>query len=236
MTTNRIARMEDTQNKLLSALSESTREELHSLESVPLQIGMILQEPDEDIEHVYFIEHGLVSLLSVSSEGSSIEIGLVGCEGMVGLPVVLGGFSPYRAVVQIQGSAWRMPQGHMADHFESNPNVRDILLKYTNSFLVQVAQGSICNCFHTLQERLSRWLLVARDAACSDQLKVTHDVIARLLGTRRASVTVTLGLLQKAELIRMSRGTITIVNLKGLEEIACECYDIVRESVRRVRN
>jgi CRP-like cAMP-binding protein len=114
--------------------------------------------------------------------------------------------------------------------------LRDALLKYTNSFMIQLAQSSICNCFHTLQERLSRWLLLARDASQNDRLQVTHDLLARLLGTRRASVTVTAGLLQRTGLIRLSRGEIVIVDGAGLEAIACECYSIVREGVRRAQS
>ncbi len=235
MTTNRKTRMLDkASNKILESLSKESRAELRSMERVTLHSGMVLQEPDREIEHVYFVEGGLVSVLSVNDDGAAIEIGVIGSEGMVGIPAVLGGFCPYRAVVQIQGEAWRMRGKSIANHFQQNRSLHDVLLKYTNSFLVQVAQGSICNCFHTLQERLSRWLLVAMDASGSGRLKVTHDVLARLLGTRRASVTVTAGLLQKAGLITMSRGTIAISNKSGLEEMACECYQIVREGVRRV--
>jgi CRP-like cAMP-binding protein len=221
-------------NKLLGAIADADNTDLCAMERVTLHYGMVLQEPDQEIDHVYFIEDGLVSLLSVSSEGSTIEIGVVGSEGMVGIPAVLGGFSPYRAVVQIRGEAWRMQRKHITDEFLRNKVFHDILLRYTNSFLVRVAQSSICNCFHTLEERLSRWLLLARDSTDSDTLKVTHDVIARLIGTRRASVTVTAGLLQRAGLIRMSRGEIRILNRAGLESIACECYGIVREGVRRM--
>ena len=195
---------------------------------------MVLQEPDQEIEFVYFIDDGLVSLLSVNSDGGTIEIGMVGSEGMVGIPVILGGFSPYRAVVQIEGQAWRMRRRQLAEEFQKNRNLHDILLRYTNTVLVQVAQSSICNCFHTLQERLSRWLLTADDSTDSDRLPITHDVVARLLGTRRASITVTAGLLQKAGLIKMSRGEIRISNRAGLERVACECYGIVREGVRRM--
>lgn len=195
---------------------------------------MVLQEPDQEIEFVYFIEDGLVSLLSVNSDGGTIEIGMVGSEGMVGIPVILGGFSPYRAVVQIEGQACRMRRRQLAEEFEHNRNLHDLLLRYTNTVLVQVAQSSICNCFHTLQERLSRWLLVADDSTDSDRLPITHDVVARLLGTRRASITVTAGLLQKAGLIQMSRGQIRIANRAGLESVACECYGVVREGVRRM--
>ena len=221
-------------NRILGAIPQDERAEFDALERVTLHSGMVLQEPDREIDHVYFVEDGLVSLLSVTAEGGSIEIGVVGSEGMVGIPAVLGGTAPYRAVVQIRGEATRMRRNEIAEEFTRNRGLHDLLLRYTNSFLIRIAQNSICNCFHSLEERLSRWLLLARDSTDSDTLKVTHDVIARLLGTRRASITVTAGSLQRAGLIRMARGEITILNRSGLEAIACECYGIVREGVRKM--
>src|SRR5262249_26484303 len=142
-------------NRILGAILQTERADLNALERVTLHCGMVLQEPKQEIEHVYFVEDGLVSLLSVTAEGTSIEIGVVGSEGMVGIPAVLGGFSPYRAVVQIRGEAWRMRRKQIADEFMKNRELHDILLRYTNSFLVRIAQSSICNCFHRLEERLS---------------------------------------------------------------------------------
>jgi CRP-like cAMP-binding protein len=129
-----------------------------------------------------------------------------------------------------------MKCGQICDEFQKNKTFQELLLRYTNAFLIQIAQSSICNCYHTLQERLCRWLLIARDAAGSDSLRLTHDLIAHLLGTRRASVTVAAGLLQRAGLIRTKRGEIQILDAAGLEEIACECYWILREGSRRLLN
>jgi len=221
-------------NRILSALAGNDYQKMQPLEPIFLRTGMVLYEPDEDIEHVYFLHDALVSILSVNSEGGALEIGVVGCEGMVGVPAILGGVTPYRAVVQIGGQAYRMKRRNIDEQFRKNPLLHDLLLRYTNSFLVQITQSSICNCFHSLQERLSRWLLAARDASRSATLELTHDMIARTLGTRRASVTVAAGLLQKANLIRISRGQITILDSEGLESIACECYGIVRENLRRL--
>src|ERR1700733_664898 len=222
-------------NKLLASLSESSREWLKTLEAVALPTGAVLNEPDEAIEHVYFLANALVSIVSMNSDGSTVEIGSIGSEGMVGVPAFLGGVSPYRAVVQVGGYAFRMRGQKLREEFRRNPLLRDLLLKYTNAFLIQIAQSSICNCYHTLQERLCRWLLVARDAVRGDILMLTHDVIARLLGTRRASVTVTAGLLQRAGLIKISRGRITIVDPAGLETMSCECYGILRSGLRRLQ-
>src|SRR5437764_4337347 len=192
-------------NKILDSLSTTSVDWLQTLEPVALAAGTVLYEPDEAIEHVYFLTDGLVSIVSMSSEGSSVEIGLVGNEGMVGVPAILGGVTPYRAIVQVGGDALRVSGQSIYSEVRRNPFLRDLLLKYTNTFLIQVAQSSICNCYHTLQERLSRWLLVARDAVQSDVLFLTHDLVARLLATRRASVTVAAALLQRAGLIKSTR-------------------------------
>jgi CRP-like cAMP-binding protein len=221
-------------NKILAALSKGSREWLDTLEPVRLQPGMVLYEPDETIEHVYFLNGALVSIISTNSEGATVEIGLIGNEGIVGVPAILGGVAPYCAIVQIGGNAFRVGGQRIYDELRRNAFLRDLLLKYTNTFLIQVAQSTLCNCFHTLQQRLSRWLLVARDAVRSDVLLLTHDVIARLLATRRASVTVTAGLMQRAGLIRISRGQITILDGRGLEAMSCECYGILRNHVQRL--
>jgi len=224
------------ENKILAALPKGSRDWLHTLEPVRLQPGMVLYEPDETIEHVYFLNGALVSIISANSEGSTVEIGLVGNEGIVGVPRILGGVAPYRAIVQMGGTALRVRGQRIYDEFRRNPFLRDLLLKYTNAFLIQVAQSSLCNCYHTLQERLSRWLLVARDAVRSDVLLLTHDVIARLLGTRRASVTVAAGLMQRAGLIKISRGQITILDAQGLKGMSCECYGILRDHVQGLQS
>lgn len=223
-------------NKILAALPTSLRDWMETLEPVRLSAGTVLFEPDEVIEHVYFLTNALVSIVSMNSEGTSVEIGSIGYEGMVGVPAILGGVTPYRAVVQMEGNSFRIGGRKLYEEFRRNPFMRDLLLKYTNSFLIQIAQSSLCNCYHTLQQRLCRWLLVARDAVRSDVLMLTHDVIAHLLGTRRASVTVTAGFLQRAGLIRIGRGQITILNPQGLESLSCECYSILREGVRRIES
>jgi CRP-like cAMP-binding protein len=225
---------QESMNKILGSLPATSRPWLETLELVPLQAGTVLHEADEEIQNVYFLNNVLVSIVSTNSDGGTVEIGLIGHEGMVGVPVILGGVTPYRAVVQMAGDAYRIRGQTLYEEFRRNPFLRDLLLKYTNAFMIQIAQSTICNCYHSVQERVSRWLLIARDAVCSDVLVLTHDVIARLLGTRRASVTVAAGLLQRAGLIRINRGQITILDAAGLEATSCECYRIVREGIRRV--
>jgi CRP-like cAMP-binding protein len=223
-------------NKILAALPAPSRDWTQNLEPVKLAVGTVLYEPDEAIEHVYFLTNALVSIISMNSDGATVEIGLIGYEGMVGVPAILGGVTPYRAVVQMGGEAFRIRGEKLYEEFRRNPFLRDLLLKYTNAFLIQIAQSTICNCYHTLQERVCRWLLVARDAVQDDLLVLTHDVIAKLLGTRRASVTVAVGLLQRAGLIKISRGQICILDPQGLEAMSCECYKILRDGARRVQS
>jgi CRP-like cAMP-binding protein len=134
--------------------------------------------------------------------------------------------------VQMSGRAFRMESSRLLAEFNKNEDLRRRLMNYTNSFLVQIAQLSICNCYHSLQERLCRWLLVARDATRSNSLTMTHETISRLLGARRAGITVAVGLLEKAGLLRRGRGQIVIVDPSGLEEAACECYSVLRECAR----
>jgi CRP-like cAMP-binding protein len=224
------------ENTLLTSLPEGSRKAL-PLEVVALQVGMVLYEPDETIDYVYFPNDGLVSILSLGPDGSTVEIGLIGRDGMVGVPALLGGVTPYRAVVQTAGLAFRMKCGRLnEEEYSKNKAFQTLLLKYTNAFLIQVAQSSLCNCYHPVQERICRWLMVASDSAQTQTIQVTHDAIARLLGTRRASVTSCTGLLQRAGLIRMSRGRITILDPNGLREMSCHCYSILRHGIQQITN
>jgi CRP-like cAMP-binding protein len=215
-------------NRILAALPPSATAAFEDLETVDLRTGDVLYDPDKEIEYVYFLIDTLVSIVSLGSDGSAIEVGLIGHEGMVGLPAVLGGSSPYQAIVQIGGQACRVRVASVTRQFHDDPLLRDLLLNYINAFVVMPAQYSICNCYHTLQERVCRWLLVASDRIRSNSLAMTHDMIARLLGTRRASVTVTVGLLERAGLLKRRRGMLLIDDRAGLEQAACECYAILK--------
>src|SRR5262245_53220574 len=155
---------DENMNKILAALPTDSRHWVETLEPIELPKGTVLNEPDEKIEHVYFLNNALVSIITMNSDGGTVEIGLVGHEGMVGVPAILGGVTPYRAVVQMGGDAFRTRCQGLREEFRRNTFLRDLLLKYTNAFIIQISQSSICNCYHTLQERLCRWLLVARDA------------------------------------------------------------------------
>ena len=219
-------------NRILASLPSLNRKVVTALEPVFLRSGTILCEPQQEVVHVYFLVDALVSVICAGIDGSTLEISLVGGEGMIGLPALLGGANSFQAIVQMSGRAFRMESSRLLAEFNKNEDLRRRLMNYTNSFLVQIAQLSICNCYHSLQERLCRWLLVARDATRSNSLTMTHETISRLLGARRAGITVAVGLLEKAGLLRRGRGQIVIVDPSGLEEAACECYSVLRECAR----
>jgi CRP-like cAMP-binding protein len=222
------------QNTLLSLLPDSSRKAL-PLEEVALEAGTVLQEPEQNLDYLYFPETVLVSILSLAPDGGSIEVGLVGRDGMVGVSGLLGGVTPYRAITQTAGSALRMRCVRINETaYDRNKTFQTLLLKYTNTFIVQLTQCSLCNCYHSLQERICRWLMFARYASRTNTLRVTHDAISRSLRSRRASVTSTLGLLQRAGLIRISRGQVTILDAQGLQDMCCECYLILKDGVRQL--
>jgi CRP-like cAMP-binding protein len=223
-------------NSILAGLPELSSSVLDQLETVSLHAGDVLFDPDKEIPYVYFPTAALVSVVCLGSDGTAIEVGLIGHEGMVGLPAILGGITPYQAVVQISGQACRISVPEMSRLFHSDEVLRDLVLNYVNAFVVMTAQYSICNCYHSLQERVSRWLLVASDRVRSDSLAMTHDMIARLLGTRRASVTVTVGLLERAGLVKRRRGMLQIGDREGLEQTACECYGTLKAAFDAVRS
>jgi CRP-like cAMP-binding protein len=227
--------LNEPQNTLLGLLPDNSRTALPPLEDVTLDVGTVLQDADRKIDYWYFPVDALVSILSLGPDGSTIEVGLVGRDGMIGVSALLGGVSPYRAVVQSSGSAFRMKCGRINEGaYDQNKAFQTLLLSYTNAFITQVTQSTLCNCYHSLQERICRWLMFARHAARTNTLRVTHETISRLLRSRRASVTSTLGLLQRAGLIRMSRGKITILDARGLEGMCCECYLILKDGARQL--
>lgn len=200
------------------------------LERVPLKPKRILHHPGLAIDHVYFVEMGLVSVVA-GAEGVSHGIGawLIGHEGMVGVPVVLGReASPHRRMVQIEGSALRMPAADLRRAMDELPSLRTVLLHYVSNVLVQAGQSSVCNASHGLSQRLARWLLMVQDRLGRVDLPVTHDTIAKMLGTRRASVTEGLHLLAGTQTVAQERGLIRILDRARLEQLSCGCYRTMR--------
>ncbi|MDJ0647274.1 MAG: Crp/Fnr family transcriptional regulator [Xenococcaceae cyanobacterium MO_188.B19] len=222
-------------NQILAALPQSEYQRLAPhLKQVSLFGGKVLQEPNEPIKEIYFPNQAMISLVSIMSDGSTTEIGLIGNEGMAGLPAILGGNSTTsRSIVQIPGSAMVLPAEVLKREFHRAGKLQELLLIYTQALLTQVSQSAACNRQHTIEARLARWLLSVQDCVLSDELPLTQEFIANMLGTRRSGVTVAAGTLQKAGMIRYNRGKITITNQKDLETTACECYRLVqREFIR----
>ena len=204
---------------------------LSDLESVSLSPGEKLYRSGDVIEYVYFPGDGLVSLVTHMNDGTTVEVGIIGRDGMVGIPVLLGNDIAFEeAVVQIEGNALRMRSEVFKEGLKSNHNpLLTQLLLYTRSLMKQVGRTAACNRIHSVEERLSRWLLMCHDRMESDELPLTQEFISNMLGTRRASVgTAAMGL-QTDGLISYSRGNISILDRGGLEEVACECYQAAKE-------
>lgn len=223
-------------NHILSALPEIEYQRLAPyLEEISLDSGQILQEPDELFEYVYFPNKAMISLVSIMTDGSTTEIGLVGNEGMVGLPVILGGQSTLsRSIVQIPGSAMKLPAIVLQQEFLHCQKLKQLLLLYTQALLTHISQSAACNRQHTIEERLARWLLSVQDCVLSNELPLTQEFISNMLGTRRSGVTVAAGKLQKKGIIRYNRGQITIIDQKALEATSCECYRLVQSEFLRL--
>jgi CRP-like cAMP-binding protein len=203
-------------------------------EMVDLPARTILGEIAEVIEFAYFLKCGVVSILHVMSDGKSVEVGLTGAEGFVGLPLVVGyTTSPTHAVVQIAGVAHKISARDLSKVLESCPRLKESLQRYSQELSIQAIQIAACNRLHEVDERLARWLLMSQDRVGSSVFPLTQEFISHMLGTRRASVTVAAGILQKQGLITYSRGQVTINDRSGLESAACECYQGIKRQIER---
>jgi CRP-like cAMP-binding protein len=179
----------------------------------------------------YFLEDGIASVVVTLQSGDTVEVGIVGIDGVVGVPILLGAKSaPGQTFMQIAGSGFRIPAAQLKAEFELEGALRQQLQKYMQAFFVQTAQTAACNRLHTIEERLARWLLACRDRMGSDGLRLTHDFLGQMLGSPRTTVTLAAGLLSRAGMIEYSRGLVTIKNRRQLENTACECYQIVRDA------
>lgn len=224
------------QNKILAALPADEYERLREhLTPVSLELGKTLYEQDERIEYVYFVNTGVVSHVTHMEDGGSVEVGLVGSEGIIGLPVALGDrVSPNQAIVQIADGALRMEAAALRAELGRGGRLQSLLLLYALASHKQVSQTAACNRSHNIGDRLARWLLMCRERVEGDELYLTQEFIAQMLGTRRAGVSEAAILLQAAGLIRYSRGHITILDRERLKEFSCECYEIVRAEFERL--
>jgi CRP-like cAMP-binding protein len=223
-------------NQLLAALPpDELQRWLPRLEPVDLPLGQVLYEPGVTLRHVYFPTDAIVSLLYVMENGASAEIAVVGREGLVGVSLFMGGGStPSRAVVQSAGKGFRLDAAHMNEEFNRAGVVMRLLLRYTQALITQMAQTAVCNRHHSLDQQLCRWLLLSLDRLDGNQLKMTQELIANMLGVRREGVTEAALKLQQAGLIRYARGHISVLDRPGLEARSCECYAVVKKEYDRL--
>jgi CRP-like cAMP-binding protein len=224
------------QNLLLAALPNADYERLlPHLEQVPLELGRALYESGSHQGYVYFPTTSIVSLLYVMEDGSSAEIAIVGKEGVVGIALFMGGEStPSRAVVQSAGYGYRLRPGVLISEFGQGGHLQHLLLRYTQALITQMAQTAVCNRHHAVEKQLCRWLLLSLDRLASNELIMTQELIANMLGVRREGVTEAAGHLQTAGLIHYSRGRITVLDRPKLEARVCECYAVVKREYDRL--
>ncbi len=224
------------QNHLLAALSPAERKRIYPhLQLVALPLGKVLYESGDVLRHVYFPIDSIVSLLYVLADGASAEISVVGNEGLIGIALFMGGeTTPSRAIVQSAGHAYRLIGQQLKDEFHRNGELQLLLLRYTQALITQMAQTAVCNRHHSVDQQLCRWLLLSLDRLSDNQLTMTQELIANMLGVRREGVTEAAGKLQKLGVIEYSRGQITVLDRPKLERLCCECYAVVRKESDRL--
>lgn len=229
------------QNHLLAALPQSDLERLSpDLELVWLPADKILHESGDRMHHVYFLTTAIVSLLYITESGGSAEVAVIGNDGIVGIALFMGGDSmPNRALVLSEGYAFRLRKPVLDAEINRADTTRGcalkyLLLRYTQALVTQTALTAVCNRYHTVSQQLCRWLLLSIDRSTSNELTMTQELIATMLGVRREGITEAAGKLQAAGLIRYSRGHITVLDRAGLEARACECYDVVKKEYERL--
>jgi CRP-like cAMP-binding protein len=223
-------------NRLLAALpAEVQLRLLPHLALTPLPLGRVLYEPGDVMRHVYFPTDSIVSLLYVMADGASAEISVVGNDGVVGVSLFMGGDSTSsRAVVQSAGYAYRLNAQRLKDEFSRHESMQTLMLRYAQSLMTQMAQTAVCNRHHSIDQQLCRWLLMSIDRLSGNDLHMTQELIANMLGVRREGVTEAAGRLQAAGVITYSRGRITLLDRPRLEELVCECYAVVRLEAERL--
>ncbi|HLA94354.1 MAG TPA: Crp/Fnr family transcriptional regulator [Pyrinomonadaceae bacterium] len=218
-------------NRLLAALPKTEYNLISSrLVHTPLVYNASVYEPGDEIKHVYFPDSGIISLLSAVDTDSTLEVGIVGNEGLAGLPVFLGvTISSNRAVVQGAGVAQRMSVKDFRAACKKSQKLTQLIQRYVHSLLTQISQSAVCNRYHHIDARLSRWLLMTHDRMRTDEFQITQEFLSNMLGVRREAVNKAAGDLQRQSLIKYSRGSLSVINRTGLEKAACPCYKIIRK-------
>jgi CRP-like cAMP-binding protein len=224
------------QNHLLDALPAIDYERVAShLELIPMKLGDVLYESGSKLRYVYFPTTSIISLLYVMEDGASAEIAVVGNEGILGISLFMGGdTTPSRAIVQSAGHAYRLKAELLKNEFGRFGPTMHLLLRYTQALITQMAQTAVCNRHHSVDQQLCRWLLLSLDRLGSNELSMTQELIANMLGVRREGVTEAAGKLQQAGLIHYSRGRITVTDRPGVEKRSCECYQVVKTEFDRL--
>jgi CRP-like cAMP-binding protein len=223
-------------NNLLAAFPAAERERLFpQLELEPMPLGKVLYESGDVLHYVYFPTNSIVSLLYVLADGASAEISVVGNEGLIGIALFMGGeTTSSRALVQSAGFAYRLSGQELKDEFHRSGEVQVLLLRYTQALITQMAQTAVCNRHHSVDQQLCRWLLLSLDRLPSNELVMTQELIANMLGVRREGVTEAAGKLEKLGVIRYARGRITVLDRPRLEQLCCECYAVVKKESDRL--
>ncbi len=223
-------------NRVLASLPPAEIKRLAPhLSPVTLKLNRTLHDSGQTVDTVYFLEQGVCSHVVTMEAGNTVEVGITGRDGFVGLPAILGtGHSLNRSFMQIPGHGFYLRASILREQAEASAELRQRLQRYIQALLLQTAQTAACNRVHELEERLARWLMMCCDRVGSDHLPITHEFLAMMLGTRRSTVTVAAGMLQKAGLIEYSRGLVTIQDRDGLTRSACECYRIIRDEYARL--
>jgi len=224
------------QNRLLSVLPPVDSQRFFSdLQPISLPLRHVIQAAAGPLDHVYFIESGVASILTTMANGASIEVGMIGTEGMVGVSALFGAeVSSQNVIIQVAGTVLRMNTARCREAFNQSAEVRNVILRFADSLFDVSAQTAACNRLHSIEQRCARWLLMARARHTSDSIPMTHEFLASMLGVRRAGVSETAGELQRSGLIRYHHGKVTIVDREGLEAAACECFALDRDRLDRL--
>jgi CRP-like cAMP-binding protein len=225
------------QNRLLAQFPVSVYRKLApELEPIAIQSGQIIYEVGDRVRHLYFpSKNTMLSLLCTSQDANAVEVGVTGWEGFAGFAPLMGGdSSPHQVIGQIPGAALRVKANVLHNFFQDGPEVRTVLLRYVQALLGQISQTALCNRIHSVEERLARWTLVSQDRSENNQLPLTHEFLARMLGVNRSTVSLTAATLQQAGVIRYSRGKFSILDRERLLEVSCDCYRVVKEQYKRL--